>query len=57
MSDRPKTYDATDLVNKRAEMFREAGNHKKILINHDRYPGLIFELTSRERRVDNESSA
>ena len=55
MSDRPKTYNATDFKDKRAEIFREAEKHGECLVNHDRYPDVIFSITSRERGIAGES--
>jgi hypothetical protein len=49
VSDRPKTYNATDFKDRRAEIFREAEKHGECLVNHDRYPDVIFSITSRER--------
>lgn len=41
---------AKDMHNSPAQAYREADKGETVIINHDRYPDKVFELTARERR-------
>lgn len=47
-----KTFTATELNKEPAKIYREADRHGSVLINNDRYPHRIFELSARDRGVD-----
>lgn len=40
---------AKDMHHSPAKAYREADKGEKVVINHDRYPDKVFELTARER--------
>lgn len=40
---------AKEMHNSPAQAYREADKGEKVVINHDRYPDKVFELTARER--------
>jgi len=42
---------AKEFTSAPAEAFRRAEKGEIIVINHDRYPTVVFELTARERRA------
>jgi len=41
---------AKDMHNSPAQAYREADKGETVVINHDRYPDKVFELTARERK-------
>jgi hypothetical protein len=41
---------AKDMHNSPAQAYREADKGETVIINHDRYPDKVFELTARERK-------
>lgn len=41
---------AESLAKKPAQAYRAADKGETVVINHDRYPDKVFELTARERR-------
>lgn len=41
---------AKEMHNSPAQAYREADKGEIVVINHDRYPDKIFELTARERK-------
>lgn len=40
---------AKDMHNSPAQAYREADKGETVVINHDRYPDKVFELTARDR--------
>jgi len=42
---------AESLAKKPAQAYRAADKGETVVINHDRYPDKVFELTARERRA------
>ena len=42
--------------NSPAKAYREASKGNVVVINHDRYPEKVFELTARDRRNDTSES-
>lgn len=40
---------AKDMHNSPAQAYREADKGETVIINHDRYPDKVFELTARDR--------
>lgn len=48
------TYTAEEFNKKPQEAYREADKGLPVKINHNRYPNVIFELTARERGIDND---
>jgi len=46
---RPVKLTAKEFTKKPAEAFRLAEKGETIVINHDRYPTVVFELTARAR--------
>ena len=43
------TFQATDLNNSAQKVFKTAATERMVIINHARYPELVFELTARPR--------
>ena len=43
---------AKEFTKKPAEAFRRAEKGEVVVINHDRYPTVVFELTARERHPE-----
>lgn len=41
---------AKEMHNSPAQAYREADKGNTVVINHDRYPEKVFELTARERK-------
>lgn len=41
---------AKDMHNSPAQAYREADKGETVIINHDRYPDKVFELTARDRK-------
>jgi hypothetical protein len=42
---------ANDFRKKPAEAYRKADKGETVVINHDRYPDQVFELTARKREA------
>jgi len=48
-----KTFTSTQWRHGAQEIFKTVAKERKVIINHARYPELIFELSARERRKEN----
>lgn len=47
---------AKEMHNSPAQAYREADKGNTVVINHDRYPDKVFELTARDRNPLRENS-
>ncbi len=41
---------AEEMTKRPAQAYRSADKGESVIINHDRYPDKVFELTARERK-------